>query len=110
SRRSRLARNHHTLLRERRTQQVNKQQSWMRDTDAAGVASVFERNRANNRDRVLTEAAMNRDLASRAFGRRHDFIDDRQEGIGWTSCDECRLADCRSGFDKEIERVVVDGQ
>src|SRR6185503_10504164 len=53
---------------------------------------------------------MNRDLASRAFGRRYDFIDDRQQRIGWTSCDQCWLADSASGFDKEIECVVVDGQ
>src|ERR1051325_3052559 len=53
---------------------------------------------------------MNRDLASRSFRGRHDFIDDRQEGIGWTSCDQCRLAHGDSGFDKEIECVVVDGQ
>src|SRR5919205_1553590 len=80
----------------------------MRDADAACIAAIFERDAAGDRDRILAEAAMDRELALSAFRRRCDLVDDREQWIGWTSRDQWRLADCRTWFDKEIEGVVVD--
>ena len=53
---------------------------------------------------------MNRDLASHTFSRRYDLIDDREQRIGWTSCDHCRLAHRSAGLDEQIQCVVVDRQ
>src|SRR5205085_10289053 len=83
---------------------------WMRDADAAAVTSVVEWNRAGDGDCVFAKSTMNRDLSSQSFRRSDDFVDDRQQWIGRTSCNHCRLAGCRSRLDKQIERVVVDSE
>src|ERR1051326_2323964 len=79
----------------------------MRDSDAAGVPLIVQRDAAGDRDRILTQASVDREFAFRAFHGSGHFVDYRQQGIGRTSGDQSGLSNCRSGLDKEIERIVI---
>src|SRR5205807_8289096 len=95
---------------ERRAQHRREQERGARDGDALREAAVVNRHRAANLNRVLSERAVDAQLARHAALCGSRAVNDVDERSCGADGDTARVADARAGLYSEVNGVVIDGE
>src|SRR2546423_1598435 len=79
-------------------------------TASIPASAVVNRHRAANLNRVLSERAVDAQLARHAALCGSRAVNDVDERSRRADRDDARVADARAGLDREVNRVVVHGE